>query len=120
MSTNFLKSAHGEKVSHYVSHGFRILILSLQFLFTELDAVLQHLGHGSAHLRLHAADTSDTGGDESEACHPRRRVRSKRTLKMKKGWGPIKSVDSSSLGLRMQLVNLATSIVASVARMFQF
>ena len=31
--------------------------------------------------------TSDTSADESEASHPRRRVRSKRTFKMKKVWG---------------------------------
>ena len=62
-------------------------LFSLYFLSTELDAVLQRLGHGSAPLSPHAADTSDTGADESEASHPRRRVRSKRTFKMKKLWG---------------------------------
>ena len=56
-------------------------------MFTELDAVLQHLGHGSAPLSPFAADTSDTSADESEASHPRRRVRSKRTFKMKKVLG---------------------------------
>ena len=92
---------------------------SLYFLFTELDAVLQRLGHGSAPLSPQAADTSDTSADESEASHPRRRVRSKRTFKMKKEWGQMKSVDSLSLGLQMRLANLATSTVES-ARMFQF
>ena len=53
----------------------------------ELDAVLQPLGHGLAPLSLHAADTSDISADESEASHPRRRVRPKRTFKMKKVWG---------------------------------
>ena len=51
---------------------------------TELDAVLQHLGHGTAPLSPHGADTSV---DESKASHPRRRVRSKLTFKMKKVWG---------------------------------
>ena len=99
-----------------------IFFPSLYFLFTELDAVLQRLGHGSAPLSPHAADTSDTSADESETSHPRRCVRSKHTFKMKKVWGQMKSVDSSSLslGLQMQLANLATSSVASAARTFQF
>ena len=56
-------------------------------MFTELDAVLQHLGHGSAAFGPHVADTSDTSEDESEASHARRRVGSRRTYKMKKVWG---------------------------------
>ena len=56
-------------------------------MFTELDAVLWHLGHGSAPSSPHAAETSDTSADESEASHTRRRVRSKRTFKMEKVWG---------------------------------
>ena len=67
--------------------AFVFFLFSLYFLFTELDAALQHLGHGSAPLSPHAADTSDTSADESEASHPRRLVRSKRTFKMKKVWG---------------------------------
>ena len=55
-------------------------------MFTELDAVAQRLGHVSAPLSPHAADKSDTSADESEASHPRRRVRSKRTFTMKKVW----------------------------------
>ena len=66
--------------------AFVFFLLSQYFLFTELDAVLQHLGHGSAPLSQHAADTSDTSADESEASHPHRRVRSKRTFKTKKVW----------------------------------
>ena len=61
-------------------------------MFTELDAVIQRLGHGPAPFSPHAADTSDTSADESEASHPRRRVRSKRTLKMKKLWGAVEVV----------------------------
>ena len=56
-------------------------------MFIEIDAVLQHLGHSSAPFSPHATDTSDTSADESEASHPRRRVRSKRTFKLKKVWG---------------------------------
>ena len=57
------------------------------FLFTELDTVLQHLGLGIAPSGPYVADASDTIADESEASHPRRRVRSKCTYKMKKVWG---------------------------------
>ena len=46
--------------------------------FTELDAVLQHLGESAARSGPPVADTSDTSADESEASHPRRGVRSKR------------------------------------------
>ena len=53
-------------------------------MFTELDAVLQHLGQKAAHPRPHVVDTRDSSSDESEASHSRRRVRSKRTFKMKK------------------------------------
>ena len=49
------------------------------FLFTELDAVLQHLGQGVVLFGPYVIDTSDTSVDESEDSHPRRRVRSKRT-----------------------------------------
>ena len=67
--------------------AFVFFLFSLYFLFTELDAILQRLGHGSAPLSPHAADTSDTSADESEASHPRWRVRSKRTFQMNKVWG---------------------------------
>ena len=60
---------------------------SLYFLFTELDAVIQHLGQSAARPAPHVVDTSDLSADESEACHSRRRVRSKRAFKMKKVWG---------------------------------
>ena len=56
-------------------------------MFTELDAVLKHLGQSTVHPGVHAVETSDSSVDESEASHPRRRVRSKRTFKMKKAWG---------------------------------
>ena len=57
------------------------------FLFTELDAVLQHLGQSTARPGVHAVETNDSSPDESEASHSRRRVRLKRTFKMKKVWG---------------------------------
>ena len=57
------------------------------FLFTELDAVLQHLGQSVARPGPRVVDTSDSSTGESEASHSRRRVRSKRTFKMKKVWG---------------------------------
>ena len=45
------------------------------------------MGQTAARPGPHVADTSDSSADESEAGHPRRRVRSKRTFKMKKVWG---------------------------------
>ena len=67
--------------------SFCLLFLQCIFLFTELDAVLQHLGQSTAHLGVHAVGTSESSADESEADVSRRRVRSKRTFKMKKVWG---------------------------------
>ena len=64
-----------------------VLLLHCISLFTELDAVLKHLGQNTVHPGVHAVETSDSSADESEASHPRRRVRSKRTFKMKKAWG---------------------------------
>ena len=49
--------------------------------------MLQHLGQSAARPSPHAVDTCDSGADESEASHSRRRVRSKRTFKTKKVWG---------------------------------
>ena len=56
-------------------------------MFTELDAVLQHLGQSAARPGPRVVDTSDSSADESDATYSRRRVRSKRTFKMKKVWG---------------------------------
>ena len=56
-------------------------------MFTELDAVLQHLEQSAARPGPHVADTNYSSADESEASHSSRRVRSKRTFKMKKLWG---------------------------------
>ena len=51
---------------------------------SELDAVLHHLGQSTG---VHAVETSNSSADESEASHSRRRVRSRRTFKMKKVLG---------------------------------
>ena len=42
---------------------------------------------GQSTPAVHAVETSDSSADESEASHSRRRVRSKRTFKMKNVWG---------------------------------
>ena len=66
---------------------FQLSSLHYIFLFTEIDAVLQHLGQSAARPGPHVVETSDSSADESEASHSRRRVRSKRTFKMKNVWG---------------------------------
>ena len=72
---------------YYVFYSSRSSFLfTVFFLFTELDAVLQPLGRGVAAFGSHVVDTIGTGADESEASHPRRNVRLKRTYKMKKAW----------------------------------
>ena len=65
---------------------FSLLFLQCISLFTELDAVLQHLGQSTGRLGVHAVETSKSSADESEVDHSRRRVRSKHTFKMKKVW----------------------------------
>ena len=45
------------------------------------------MGQSTARPGVHAVKTSNSSADESEASHSRRRVRSKRTFKMKKVWG---------------------------------
>ena len=70
-------------------YEFFNLLLHCIFLFTELDAVLQRLGQSTARPGVHAVETSDSSAVESEASHSRRRVRSKRLIKMKKVWGAI-------------------------------
>ena len=72
---------------HAFYEFFSLLLLHCIFLFTELDAVLQHLGQSTSRPGVHAVETSDSTADESEASHSRRRVRLKRTFKMKKVWG---------------------------------
>ena len=72
---------------HAFYEFFSLLLPHCIFLFTELDAVLQHLGQSTARPGVHAVQTSDSTADESKASHSCRRVRSKRTFKMNKLWG---------------------------------
>ena len=57
-------------------------------LFAELDEKLDKLNQGPsvAQQQQRATDTMDTSGEETETSQPRRRVRSKRTFKMKKSY----------------------------------
>ena len=65
-------------------------VLHVHLLFTGLDDVLSRLEQveqrpSRALPRL--GDTTVTSGDESDAGEPRRRLRSKKTYKMKRAWG---------------------------------
>ena len=65
-------------------------IFHADLLSTGLDHVLSRLEQveqrpSRAFPRL--GDTTDTSGDESDAGEPRRRLRSKKTYKMKRAWG---------------------------------
>ena len=57
-------------------------------LFAELDEVLDKLNQGPpvSQQQQRATGTTDTCGEETDTSHPRRRVRSKRTLEMKKSY----------------------------------
>ena len=78
------RSIYGEERAHsFLSFP----LFTVLFPFTDIVAVLQHLGQGVAPSGPHVVDTSDTSGDESEASHPHRRIRSKRWCEMKKVWG---------------------------------
>ena len=57
-------------------------------LFAELDEVLDKLNQGPpvSQQQQRATDTTDTSGEETDTSQPRRRVRSKRTFKMKKSY----------------------------------
>ena len=85
---------------------------------SELDAVLQHLGQSGARSGPHVADTSDSSADESKASHSRRRVRLKRTFKMKKVFGANEVGQFFVIGATDQLANRAISIVGSAVKMF--
>ena len=59
-------------------------------LFTGLDDVLSRLEQVEqrpSRVIPRLGDTTDTSGDESDAGEPRRRVRTKKTYRMKKAWG---------------------------------
>ena len=94
-------------------------IFHARLLFTGLDDVLCRLEQveqrpSSAVFRL--GDTNDTSGNESNMGESRRRLRSKKTYKMKKTWGLV--VLGSSLWLSPQILrqNLAISNAVFVAR----
>ena len=57
-------------------------------LFAELDEVLDKLNQepAVAQQQQRATDTTDTSGEETDTSQPPRRVRSKRTFKMKKSY----------------------------------
>ena len=57
-------------------------------LFAELDEVLDKLNQGPSvsQQQQRVTDTTDTNGEETDTSQPRRRVRSKRTFKMKKSY----------------------------------
>ena len=59
-------------------------------LFTGLDVVLSRLEQVEqrpSRVLPRLGDTTDTSGDGSDAGEPRRRLRSKKTFKMKQAWG---------------------------------
>ena len=59
------------------------------YLFAELDEVLGKLGQGPSmpqQQQPRVSDTTDTSGEDTDVEQPRRRVRSRRTFKMKKGY----------------------------------
>ena len=70
-----------------MSHSFHSFPLFTVFLqFTEVDDILHHLGQVVAPSSPQVLDTSDTSANESRASHPRGRVPSKCTYKIKKLW----------------------------------
>ena len=77
----------------FCSHSwyfFACHILHAHLLFTGLDDVLswlEQVEHRPSRILLRLGDTSDTSGNESDMGEPRRRLRSKKTYKMKKVWG---------------------------------
>ena len=85
--TSTIGSTHDQLVS---PEQFRMisLFLGLSFVFQllELDEVLDNLNQGPSMLRLPAAEITDTNGEETNTSQPWRRVRSKRSFKMKKSY----------------------------------
>ena len=55
-------------------------------LFAELDEVLDKFNQALSAARPPIVETTDTSGEETDTSQPRRRVRSKRTFKMKKSY----------------------------------
>ena len=58
------------------------------FLLSELDKALGKLNQepSVSHQQQRVLDTKDTSGEDTDVAQPRRRVRSRRTFKMKKGY----------------------------------
>ena len=77
--------------SKYCRHTVHVRVCSsFSWLFTRLDDILGQVARikqGSSRAVSHAFGTIDTSGDETEGSEPRKRVRSKRTYRMKKVWG---------------------------------
>ena len=81
-----------------VQHTFLRILMILLFvhivhadlLFTRLDDVLsrlQQVEQRPSRVLPRLGDTTGTSGDESDAGEPRRRLRTKKTYKMKRTWG---------------------------------
>ena len=64
------------------------VVSSSVVLFAEPDEVLNNLSQGPSvpQQQQRVTDTKDTSGEETDTSQPRRRVRSKRTFKMKKSY----------------------------------
>ena len=57
--------------------------------FDDVSSRLEQVEQRSSRALLRLGNTSDTSGDESDIVGPRRRLRSKKTYKMKRAWGTI-------------------------------
>ena len=64
------------------------LVSPCDFLLSELDEVLGKLNQdpSTSQQQQRVPDTTDTSGEDSDVDQPQRRVRSRRTFKMKKGY----------------------------------
>ena len=62
------------------------MVSTFVVLFADLDEVLDKLNQGRSAVRPPIVETTDTSGEETDSSQPRRRVRSKRTFKMKKSY----------------------------------
>ena len=89
MVFSFLRLCNIVSLSH--SCFSFVFFFHADLLFTGLDDVLSRLEQveqrPSRVVLPRLGDTTDTSGDESDAGEPRRRLRSKKTYKMKRAWG---------------------------------
>ena len=88
IETTFSGAADKENVFFPYAPHYVFPLSIVFFLFTRLDAVLTRLGKGVSPSGRHGLETSNTNDDGTEASPPRRRVRFKRTYKVKHVWGP--------------------------------